>query len=112
MLDPVAELNLFDDFGQTILPAELAPFLLGREHQLVRHRQRRLAAETAFGLDCAMPDRGEGALDRVRGPDMFPLLGGEVVVGEQVGAVLGQAFRRAVVFHAVSRDEEIEGGVG
>ena len=59
-----------------------------------------------------MPDRGKGAFDRVRRPDMFPMLGGEVVVGEQVGAVLGQAFRRAVVFHSVSLDEEIEGGVG
>jgi hypothetical protein len=40
------------------------------------------------------------------------VLGREVVEGEQVSAVLGQAFSRPVVFHAVSLDEEIERGGG
>ena len=38
--------------------------------------------------------------------------GGEVVECQQIGAVFGQAFHRPIVFHAVSFDEEIEGGVG
>ena len=112
MLDPVAELNPLDDFGQAVLPVEFAPFLLGRQHQLVGHRQRRLAAEAAFGLGGSVPDGGEGAFDRVRRSDVLPVLGREVVEGEQISAVLGQAFDGTVIFHAVSLDEEIEGGIG
>ena len=66
MLDPVAEFNPFDDFGQAILPIEFAPLLLCRQHQLMCHRQSRLAAEAAFGLGGSVPDGGEGAFDRVR----------------------------------------------
>lgn len=55
----------------------------------MRHRQRRLSAETAFGLGGSVPDGCEGGLD----------------------AVLGQAFHRPVVFHAVNLNGEIEGGV-
>ena len=85
MLDPVAELNPFDDFGQAILSIEFAPFLLGRQHQLVGHRQCRLAAEAAFGLGGSVPVGGKepapdairGALDRVRRSDVLPMLGRE-----------------------------------
>ena len=38
--------------------------------------------------------------------------GREVVEGEQIGAVPGQAFDGALVFHTVGRDEEIEGSIG
>ena len=61
MLDSVAELNPFDDFGQAVLPVEFAPFLLGGQHQLVGHGQGRLAAEATFGLGGSVPDGGEGA---------------------------------------------------
>ena len=64
MLDPVAEFNPFDDFGQPVLAVEFAPFLLGRQHQLVGHRQRRLAAEAALGLGGSMPDGGEWVLSQ------------------------------------------------
>ena len=112
MLDPVAELNPFDDFGQAILTIEFAPLLLGRHHQLVGHGQCRLAAEAAFGFGGSMPDGGEGVFDGIAGPDVLPMLGREFVEGEQIGAVFGQAFDGSVVFHAVSLDEEIEGGIG
>ena len=85
MLDAVAEFNPFGDFGQAARTVEFAPFLLGRQHQLVGHRQRRLAAEAAFGLGGSVPDGGKepapdairGALDRVRRSDVFPMLGRE-----------------------------------
>ena len=77
MLDPVAGFNPFDDFGQPVLAVEFAPFLLGRQHQLVGHRQRRLAAEAAFGLGGSMPDGGKCALDGVRGSDVLPVFGRE-----------------------------------
>ena len=38
MLDAVAEFNPLDDFGQAVLTIEFAPFLPGRQHQLVGHR--------------------------------------------------------------------------
>ena len=112
MLDPVAEFNPLDDFGQAVLAIEFAPFLLGRLHQLMRHRQRRLAAEAAFCLGGSMPDGSKGADHRVRDPDVLPMLGWKIIVRQQIGAVLGQAFDRRRVFHAVSLDEDIEGSVG
>ena len=65
MLDPVVEFNPLDDLGQPVLAVEFAPFLPGRQHQLVRHGQRRLSAEAALGFGGRVPDGGEGALDRV-----------------------------------------------
>ena len=50
MLDPVAEFNPLDDFGQSVLAVEFAPFLLGRQHQLVGHGERRFPAQAALGL--------------------------------------------------------------
>ena len=93
MLDPVAEFNALDDLGQPVLTIELAPFLLGRQHQLVGHRQRGLATQAAFGFGGSMPDGGIGALDRVRGSDVFLVLGGDVMEGAQIRPVRGQAFR-------------------
>lgn len=106
MLDAVAEFNPLDDFGQSVLTVEFAPFLLGGQHQLVGHRQCRLAAEAAFGLGGSMPDGGEGALNGVCRPDVLPVFGGEVVERQQIGPVLGQAFYRPVVFHTVSCNED------
>jgi len=59
-----------------------------------------------------VPDRGKGTFDRVRGADMFPVLGWEVMERQQIGAVFVEAFHCAVIFHAVSFNEEIEGSVG
>ena len=77
MLDPVAEFNPLNDFGQAARTVEFAPFLLGGQHQLVGHRQCGLAAEAAFGLGGSMADGGECALDRVRRSDVLPVLGRE-----------------------------------
>ena len=65
MAEPVAELKPLDDLGQAVLAVEFAPFALRRHHQLERHGQPGLAAETPLGAFRAVPDGGEGALDRV-----------------------------------------------
>ena len=65
MAEPIAELNPLDDLGQSILAVEFAPFLPRRHHQLERHGQTGLAADAPLGAFCAMPDRHEGAFDRV-----------------------------------------------
>src|SRR5947207_1268672 len=59
-----------------------------------------------------MTDGCEGALDRVGRSQVLPVLGGEVVEGEQHVAVLGQAFDRLVVLRVVDFCECIEGGLG
>ena len=69
MLDAVAEFNPLNDLGQAVLSVEFAPFLLGRQHQLVGQGQCRLAAEAAFGFGGSMPDGGIGA---------FPIRDGDV----------------------------------
>src|ERR1019366_6514884 len=43
---------------------------------------------------------------------MFPMLGGEVVEGEERIAVLGEAFDGLFVFDAIGCDERIEGVLG
>ena len=87
------------------------PFLLGGHHQLVGHDRCRLAAKAALGLGGSMPNGGEGAFDRIGRTDVLSVFGQQVVEGEQIGLVLGQAFDRPVIFNVLSFNEEIEGGI-
>ena len=75
------------------------------------HRQCRLADEAAFGLVGSIQNGCEGAFDRVRRPDVCPVFGREVLEGEQICAVLGQAFDGSVIIHAIGIYEEIERGL-
>ena len=59
-----------------------------------------------------MADGCESALDRVGRSQVLPMLGREVVEGEQHIAIPGQAFDRLVVLRAVDFSESIEGGLG
>ena len=110
MLDAVAEFKPLYNFGRAVLSVKPAPFLLGGEHQLVRHGKGGLSAEAAFGLLGSMPNCGKSAFNGIRGSDVFPMLGREVAEGQQIVAILDQAFYDALVFHTVSFDEEVEGG--
>lgn len=65
MAETVAELKPPDDLGQAVLAVELSPFPLRRHHQLERHGEAGLAAQAALGAFGAVPDGGEGALDRI-----------------------------------------------
>lgn len=69
-------------------------------------------AQAALGLAGPVADRGEGALDGVRGPDVFPVFGREVIEGEKHVSVPNQLGDRLVVFDTIGLDEEIEGGIG
>src|SRR5258707_13931427 len=57
-----------------------------------------------------MAYRGERAFDDVRPAQMLPVLGREVVEGEQRVAILDQTLDRLVVFDAPGLDEGVEGG--
>src|SRR5215213_4963936 len=70
-----------------------------------------LIREAAFRADCAVPHGGKGALDRVRGPQVFPMFGGEIVEREQGLAILCQARGGLIVFHLVGCDEGGERGL-
>ena len=59
-----------------------------------------------------MSDGGEGALDWIRCAEMLPVLGREVVEGEQRFAILAQAIDRLLVLDAIGFDEPIECSIG
>ena len=48
----------------------------------------RLPAKGTFGTDRAMPDGGEHTLNRMSGPHVILVLGGEVIEGQQDVVVL------------------------
>ena len=61
-----------------------------------------------FAQMVRLAHRGERAFDRIRAPQVLPMLGWEVVEGEQRIAILGQAFDRLVVFRRVAVREGVE----
>lgn len=65
MADAVAELNPADDLWQAVPAVEPPPFLLRRHHQPEGHGEPGLSAQAALGSPGAVPDGGEGALDRI-----------------------------------------------
>ena len=66
----------------------------------------------AFRLLRAEPDGGECRLDRVRGPDVDPVLGRKGVEGQEHVPVLGETRGRGWELRGKRGQEEIEGPVG
>ena len=56
----------------------------------------------------SMLDRGEHALDGIGGPQAYPMLGWEVVKGQQYGRVLSQALAFLGVLRTVRFEEQFE----
>ena len=107
-LDSVGELYTEDDFRQLVVTVEATPAFLGGLGELEDHGERGLVRETSFGAHRAVADGRERAFDDVGRAQMLPVLGGEVVEGEQRVAILGQALDRLVVFDAPGLDEGVE----
>ena len=99
-LDSVGELYTEDDFRQLVVAVEATPAVLGGLGELEDHGERGLVRKTSLGAHRAVAHRCERAFDRVGRAQMLPVLGGEVVEGEQRVAILGQALDRLVVFDA------------
>ena len=72
----VAEADAFDHLGEAIRAVQMTPVTLGRFGELENHRERRLPRQAALRLGRPEPDGGEGTFDRIRRPNMFPVLGG------------------------------------
>ena len=101
-----------NDVGDLVRAVQAAPLLAGRLAQLEDHGERRHAAEAAFGLGGPEAHGRKGAFDGIGGANVLPVLGREVVDGEQHVAVLGQAGHRFVVLGARGLEEEVEGLLG
>ena len=107
-LNSVGELYTEDDFRQLVIAVETAPAFLGGLGELEDHGERSLVRKASLGAHGAVTHGRERAFDDVGRAQMFPVLGGEVVEGEQCFAVLDQALDRLVVFGAPDFDEDIE----
>ena len=66
------------------MSVELFPSLLSGVSELEHHGQTCLPAAAAFGPTMTQPDRGERRFDRVGGPEVSPMFGGEVVEGRTI----------------------------
>ena len=82
-LDAVSELDALDDSGRFVVAVETAPGLAGGHDQLEDHRQHGPVREATLAANGSMSDRGEHALDEVRGPDALPVLRREAMEREQ-----------------------------
>ncbi len=69
---------------------QAVPLFAGRHAQFEDHGERRHAAEAALGLGGPQAYLGGSALYGNRGANVLPVLGREVVEGEQYVAVLCQ----------------------
>ena len=61
---------------------------------MVGHGQHRLAAQAASHFGGSMADGGKAAFDAIAGSDELPMLGRDVVEGQNVRAVLGHSSSR------------------
>src|SRR3954468_15153230 len=75
VFDPIGERDTADHLRQVVVTIEPSPALLGGFGQLEDHGERGLVRQAALRPHRAMADRRERALDRVRGAQVFPVLG-------------------------------------
>jgi hypothetical protein len=91
VLDTVGEPYSEDNFRQLVVTVETAPASLGGLRELEDHCQRSLVRETSLRAYGAVAHGCERAFDDVGRAQMLPMLGWEVVEGEQRTEILDQA---------------------
>src|SRR5215217_7204920 len=87
-------------FGNWFSPFSLRQVLAAAMTSL-KTISRALSCDSALGAHRPVPHRGEDALDRVRGAQVIPVLGGKVAEGQRRVAVLDQARHRFLAFGRV-----------
>jgi hypothetical protein len=107
-LDSVGELYTENDFRQLVVAIKAVPAFFGGLGKFEDHGEGSLVRETSLGAHRAVADRSERAFDDVGRSQMLPVLGREIVEGEQRLAILDQAFHRLVLFDAPGFDEDVE----
>ena len=90
-LDSVGEPYTEDELRQLVVAVEAAPTPLGGFGEFEDHGERGFVGETSLGSHRAVADRCERAFDDVGRAQMLPVLGGEVVEGEQRLTILDQS---------------------
>ncbi len=108
----IAKADTPDHLGEPLGAIQPAPATLGRLGQLVDHGQGRLPGQAALGPVGAEPDGGERAFNGVRGSNVLPVLGGEVIERQQRLTILGQTGHGLVVLGAILDEEAVEGILG
>jgi hypothetical protein len=78
-LDPIVECHTENEFWQLVVAIEPTPAFLRGLKQFEDHRECRLVGQAALRSDGAVAHGGEGAFDGVGRPQVFPVLGREVV---------------------------------
>ena len=91
--DPIGEPDTLNELGQLVVAIEPAPAFLRRIDQLEHHGECGPIREAALRADRAVPHGGKGALDRVRGPQVFPVFGREIVECDEGPAILCRPYR-------------------
>jgi hypothetical protein len=102
---PFGEPDTLNELGQLVVAIEPAPAFLRCIDELEHHGERCLVREAALRADRAVAHGGEGALDRVRDPQVFPVFGREIVECEVGLAILRQTLGGLIVFQLVGCDE-------
>jgi hypothetical protein len=95
-------------FGNWLLPVEASPTFPCGFDELEDHGERGAVRQASFRPDRAVAHGRECAFDGVRGPQVIPVHGREVVESRQRVAILVQAFCRFFIFYLVALDECIE----
>src|SRR5713226_6329997 len=96
----VAEGHSADHFGEPFETPQPPPTALGAHAELEDHREHSVARQAPFGSVGTVAHGRKGGLDGVGGSQVNPVLGREVVEGEQLSAVLGEALDRLGVLLA------------
>src|SRR5256714_13874892 len=109
---PAGERGTGTDEGDEVGCVDRAPAGLGGFDELKRHREAGGLGAGPFSDLGAVPDGGERRLDRVRGAQVDPVLGGEVVEGEQLVEVVGDLRDRLAELGAVGQLESRDGAAG
>ncbi len=71
-----------------------------------------MSRQTPLGFRCPEADSRKGALDGIGRAYVLPVLGRDIVEGEQAITVLDQAVCRFIVLGAISLDEEAKRRLG
>ncbi len=111
-LDSIFELHIGDEFWQQVSSVETSPRFLRALDELEHHGKGCFVRQTTFRTDRSMTDGRERAFDRIRGPQVFPMLGGKIIERQQYVAIFLEAGNGFVVFDSVKLDEVIEGRLG
>lgn len=105
----VLEFCGFGDFDQHLGSVEGSPILRGGLGELEEHDQRGLPRVVALRAAVTQANGRERRFDWVRGSQVSPVFGGEVVEGQEFVAVLLQTNGRLGIFRRVVLQEVVEG---